>query len=54
VRIAVEETVAEDHVHPRLGDHVGEPLSLVDRVRGEVEVAEMDALEELEREHPRA
>ena len=30
VRVGVEEPVAEDHVHPRLGDQVREPLPLLD------------------------
>ncbi len=51
VRIAVEEAVAEDHRHPRLGDQVGEPAALVEGVPLDVEVGDLEAVEQLEREH---
>ena len=54
VRVAVEEAVAEDHRHPRLGDQVREPAALLERPRVELEVGELDAVEELERQHARA
>ena len=52
MRVAVEEAVAEDHRHPRLGDEVGEVAPLVERVRVVVEVGELHALDQLERQHP--
>ena len=54
VRVGMEEAVAEDHVHPRLGDQVREPLPLLDGIRVRVEIPELNALEQLEREDPRA
>ena len=51
MRVGVEEPVAEDHRHPRLGDQVGEMAPLVDRERLELEVGQLLALEQLEREH---
>ena len=54
MRVAVEEPVAEDHRHPRLGDQVREPAALVDRPRVELEIADLDAVEILERQHTRA
>ena len=53
VRVAVEEPVAEDHRHPRVGHPVGELAALLGRARLEVEVGELRPLEELERQHPR-
>ena len=52
--VAVEHPVAEDHLEPRLGDQDREPAALVHRRRREIEVAELDALEPLERQHPLA
>ena len=54
MRVAVEEAVAEDHLHPRLGHPVGELASLLERRRVEVEIGELDAVQELERQHARA
>ena len=52
MRVAVEEPVAEDHRHPRLGDPVGEvcdapPGSSAATLRS----AELHSLEQLEHEH---
>jgi hypothetical protein len=46
--------VAEDHRHPRLGHQVGEAPALLHLPRVEREVGELDAFEQLEREHTRA
>src|SRR6185503_4649941 len=54
VRVGMEEAVPEDHVHLRLGDQIGEPPPLLQRVRLGVEVPKLHALEELQREHARA
>ena len=54
MRVGVEEAVAEDHRHPRLGDPVREVAPLVERHRGEVEVGELDSVDPFEREHARA
>ena len=54
MRVAVEEPVAEDHRHPRFGDHLGEALALLDGVAGLVDVRELRALDELERQDARA
>ena len=54
MRVAVEEPVAEDHRHPRLGDQVGEVPALLERPCVELEVGELHAVEVLEREHARA
>ena len=54
VRVAVEEAVAEDHRHPRLGHQVGEAAALLHLPRVEREVGELDALDQLERQHARA
>src|SRR5579862_6389486 len=54
MRVAVEKAVAEDHRHPRLGDEVGELAALLERPLVELEIAELDAVEILEREHPAA
>ena len=53
VRVAVEDAVAEDHRHPRLGDDLRQAPALLHPVRHRVDVRELEALEELEREHPR-
>ena len=52
VRVAVEEPVPEDHLHPGLGGAVGELAPLLERRRLQVEVGELDAVQVLEREHP--
>ena len=54
MRVAVEEAVAEDHRQPGLGDHVREAAALLHRPRFELQVGELDAVQELEREHPLA
>ncbi len=54
VRIAVEETVTEDHRHPGLGDQVGQIAAFVERERRHVDVAHVGAVEPLQGEHPRA
>ena len=51
VRVAVEEPVAEDHRHPGFRDHLGEALALLERVARLVDVGELRALDELERQH---
>src|SRR3712207_7122401 len=38
VRVGVEEAVAEDHRHPRVGDDRREAVSLLERVALEVEI----------------
>ena len=53
MRVGVEEPVAEDHRHPRLGHQVREVAPLVER-HDEVDVRELRPLEPLEREHARA
>ena len=50
VRVAVEEPVPEDHRHPRLRDHLGQPLALLHRVARLVDVGQLAALDELERQ----
>ena len=54
MRIAVEESMAEDHRHPGSRDQVRQVAALVERQRGRVDVGELDALEPLERQHARA
>jgi hypothetical protein len=54
VRVTVEEPVAEDHLHPGLCDDVREPAPFVERVRGQIDVPEVDALEQFERQDPGA
>ena len=55
VRVAVEEPVPEDHRHPRLGHQVREAAALLERpYASSGEVGELDALEQLERQHARA
>ena len=49
--IAVEDPVAEDHRHPGLRHHVGEPAALVVRELPGVEVGDLRPVEELERQH---
>ena len=51
MRVAVEEAVPEDHRHPGLGDQVREPAALLERPGVELEIAELDAVEILERQH---
>jgi hypothetical protein len=51
VRVAVEEPVAEDHRHPRLGHQVGESPPLVERVAVGLHVRELEPFEQLQREH---
>ena len=41
VRVAVEEAVPEDHLHPGLGHPVGELPARLERLRVEVEVGEL-------------
>ena len=53
MRVSVEEAVPEDHRHPGLGDHLGQPLALLERVADLVDVGELRPLDELERQHPR-
>ena len=50
VRVAVEEPVPEDHRHPRLGDHLGQAFALLQRVARLVDVGQLAALDELERQ----
>ncbi len=54
VRVGVEEAVAEDHRHPRLGQNLGEPAALLGRPAEHLEVGELGAVEVLEREHARS
>ena len=54
MRVAVEEAVAEDHLHPRVRDPVGELAALLEGRRLELEVGELHPLEILERQHPDA
>ena len=54
MRIAVEEAVAEDHRHPRLGDLVREVAPLLEAERQRVDVCDLRPLQPLEREHARA
>ena len=51
--VAVEEAVLEDHLHPGLRDQVRERAPLLQRRGLEREVGELDAVQELERQHPR-
>ena len=51
VRVAVEEPVPEDHRHPRLRDHLGQAFALLQRVARLVDVGQLAALDELERQH---
>ena len=53
MRVAVEEAVAEDHRHPRVGEHLGEPAPLLRPVVERVDVGELRAVDVLEREHAR-
>jgi hypothetical protein len=54
MRIAVEEAVPEDHLHPRVRDAVGQVAALLHGRHLEREIGELDAGEVLEREHPHA
>ena len=54
MRVGVEEAVPEDHLHPGVGDPVGQLAAGVDRRRLELEIGELHALEVLERQHPHA
>ena len=54
MRVAVEEPVPEDHRHPGFGDDLGESFSLLDGVAGLVDVRELEALDELERQNASA
>ena len=51
MRVGVEEPVPEDHRHPRLGHQVREAAPLLERVLVGVDVGDLHALEELERQH---
>ena len=51
MRVAVEEPVAEDHRHPRLGHQVREPAPVFHRRHLEIEIGDLRALEELEGQH---
>src|ERR671937_2099287 len=53
-RVAVEEPVPEDHRHPGLGHPVRELAPGLDRDDARVEVGDLRAVEELERQHARA
>ena len=52
MRVAVEDPVAEDHRHPRLGDEARELGALRRREAEPADLGERDAVEVLEREHP--
>ena len=51
MRVAVDEAVAEDHRHPRLGDEIREVAPLLERQRQRVDVGELRSLDPLERQH---
>ena len=50
MRVAVEEPVPEDHLHPRVGEQERKPTAHVERCV-QRQVGELDAVEELERQH---
>ena len=52
MRVAVEEAVLEDHLHPRLRDQVRELSALLQRGRLVVEIDELDPVQVFERQHP--
>ena len=54
MRIAVEEAVPEDHRHPRLGDPVRDLAPLLEARSDQVDVGELNPVDPLERQHPRA
>ena len=54
MRVAVEEPVPEDHRHPRLRDHLGQALAFLQRVARLLDVGELAALDELQRQDARA
>ena len=54
MRVGVEEAVLEDHLHPRLRDQVREPSPLLQGRDVVVEIDELDAVQELEGQHPRS
>ncbi len=53
MRVGVEEAVHEDHLHPGLGDAVGQAPPVLDRPGREIDPPEHRSLDALHREHAR-